>query len=290
MKLGLRLSDSIRDEPILIDHLIRVATLAINLQTVREGLVRHAWSEAQLSELEAYFKAVNILAEYKLAMRGERACSVSGLDFLRRQGASSHALCYIGDEEAGWIANTAIGLIPSGWFYQNLLVISQVLQDFTLPAVDEQVRRVLPELTTKGEHAMLETCAGPYTFVAKHLMGALEKPVRKSARMQTYVDATRVACALERYRQATGGLADTLVPVVPRFIESIPSDVMDGQPLRYRRLSDGGYLLYSVGWNKTDDGGVLGWTKAEKHPSVDLTQGDWVWQMAARLERPASGH
>src|SRR5438034_1095776 len=46
LKLGLRFSDSIRDEPILIDHLVRVATLAINLQIVREGLVRRAWSEA----------------------------------------------------------------------------------------------------------------------------------------------------------------------------------------------------------------------------------------------------
>ncbi|PYI82254.1 MAG: hypothetical protein DME26_18335, partial [Verrucomicrobia bacterium] len=42
IKLGFRLSDALREEPVLIDHLVRIATLAIHLQAVREGLVRHA--------------------------------------------------------------------------------------------------------------------------------------------------------------------------------------------------------------------------------------------------------
>jgi len=123
---------------------------------------------------------------------------------------------------------------------------------------------------------------GPYTIFAKLLLPALERAVRKSARMQTYVDAGRVACALERYRLATGKLTDAIEPLSPRYIEHIPKDVIDGQPLRYRRLSDGGYVLYSVGWNERDDGGVLAWTKETKQASVDIAQGDWVWQMAAR--------
>jgi hypothetical protein len=86
LKLGFHVSDSIREEPFLIDHLVRIATLAINLQTVREGLVRHAWSDADLAELEKHLASVNILAEYKLGMRGERACGIGGLDWLRRQG------------------------------------------------------------------------------------------------------------------------------------------------------------------------------------------------------------
>ena len=73
LKLGLRFSESIREEPILIDHLVRIATLGIDLQIVREGLVRRAWNEAQLAELETSLSSVDLLAEYKQAMRGERA-------------------------------------------------------------------------------------------------------------------------------------------------------------------------------------------------------------------------
>ena len=60
----------------------------------------------------------------------------------------------------------------------------------------------------------------------------------------------------------------------------IPNDVIDGQPLRYRPKPDGRYVIYSIGWNKTDDGGELAWVKG-KDPNVDITKGDWVWQMAS---------
>ena len=43
-------------------------------------------ADEQLAELEKYLASVNLLAEYALSMRGERACSTRGLDWLRRQG------------------------------------------------------------------------------------------------------------------------------------------------------------------------------------------------------------
>ncbi len=78
------------------------------------------------------------------------------------------------------------------------------------------------------------------------------------AKDQTYVDAARVACALERYRLADGQLPEKLEALVPRYLAKIPNDVIDGQPLRYRLESDGNYVIYSIGWNQTDDGGVRG--------------------------------
>jgi hypothetical protein len=45
--------------------------------------------------------------------------------------------------------------------------------------------------------------------------------------------------------------------------------------LIYRRTADGKFLLYSVGWNETDDGGV---TVRDKSGNEDKTKGDWVWQ------------
>ncbi len=55
-----------------------------------------------------------------------------------------------------------------------------------------------------------------------------------------------------------------------------------------RTTPDGGYLIYSVGWNKTDDGGVATLPKDEaidwgmKRGPVDPEKGDWVWQIPAR--------
>ena len=281
LKLGLRFSDSIRDEPILIDHLVRIATLSINLQTVREGLVRHAWTDAQLAELENLLASANVLAEYKLAMRGERAFGTSGLDWLRRQGPRGRGLDSFGNEEGGGALAPNFNVMPGGLFYQNMLTISEMHQNFSLATVDERTHRVFPEISENEARALEKMRAGPYTIFARLLLPALEKAVRKSARMQTSVDAARVACALERQRLASGMLPETLDALVPRYLEKIPTDVIDGKPLRYRLNADKSYVLYSIGWNQTDDGGELAWTR-DKSPNVDVAKGDWVWQMPGR--------
>jgi hypothetical protein len=55
----------------------------------------------------------------------------------------------------------------------------------------------------------------------------------------------------------------------------LPHDVINGEPLKYRRSDDGQFLLYSVGWNEKDDGGSLVLTK--DGASRVLEEGDWVW-------------
>lgn len=278
-KAGFRLSDSIRDEPVLVDHLVRMATLSINLQTVREGLARHAWTDAHLVELGKSLGGLDLLAEYKLAMRGERALSASGLDWLRRQGFLSQSMMFP-DGDGGAATYPGFSAMPSGWYYQNMLSISEMLQDFSIAAADEKAHRVFPGISEKGSRAFETMRAGPYTLFARLLLPALEKASRKSARMQVFVDAAFVACALERYRLANGALPETLAALTPRWLEQIPNDVMDGKLLRYRPAADGSYILYSVGWNETDEGGEVAWTK-DKVAAVEIARGDWVWSMPA---------
>jgi hypothetical protein len=100
--------------------------------------------------------------------------------------------------------------------------------------------------------------------------------------MQTYVDATRVGCALERYRLAKGKLPESLDELRPNFIAQIPADVVDGKPLRFKPESAQGPLVYSIGWNQVDDGGALAYQKQERKGRVDVSNGDWVWFMPVK--------
>jgi hypothetical protein len=45
--------------------------------------------------------------------------------------------------------------------------------------------------------------------------------------------------------------------------------------LLYRRTNDGQFVLYSLGWNETDDGGQIA---LRENGSFDRDKGDWVWQ------------
>jgi hypothetical protein len=91
----------------------------------------------------------------------------------------------------------------------------------------------------------------------------------------------RTAIALERYRLAHGEYPGSLDALAPQFMEKVPHDIIGGQPLHYRRTNDGQFVLYSVGWNETDDGGVVVFAKGST-PSVDINQGDWVWRYPTR--------
>jgi hypothetical protein len=69
------------------------------------------------------------------------------------------------------------------------------------------------------------------------------------------MQVARTAVAVERYRLATGQLPDDLSELVPSHLEEIPLDPFDGRPLRYKKR-DGGYVVYSVGPDGTDDNGT----------------------------------
>ncbi len=116
-------------------------------------------------------------------------------------------------------------------------------------------------------------------MMALQTFPAVSKSVIKFAVTQSYTDLAIVACALERHRLAHGAYPENLDALVPQFLEKLPHDLINGQPLHYRRTADGNFLLYSVGWNETDDHGQIALTKAG---NLDREKGDWLWQYPAQ--------
>jgi len=110
------------------------------------------------------------------------------------------------------------------------------------------------------------------------LVPALSRSAERFAYGQTAADLARVACAVERYRLANGQFPETLEALGPKHIEKLPHDLINGQPLKYRRTDNGQFVLYSVGWNETDDGGKVEVTKSG---GTDINKGDWVWRYPA---------
>lgn len=67
------------------------------------------------------------------------------------------------------------------------------------------------------------------------------------------VSVTRLILALRAFELETGELPSSLAALVPRYLDAVPSDAFDGQPLRYSREQR---KLWSVGSDRLDDGGV----------------------------------
>jgi hypothetical protein len=122
---------------------------------------------------------------------------------------------------------------------------------------------------------------------------ALSKAHDQTERYLARRDAVLTALALELYRRQTGSYPQSLEELSPALLPSVPVDRITGDPLRYR-LVDGQPLLYSVGANRVDDGGVPALDHAG-HPRVTIASrwdiapenapaGDWVLYPEPRVE------
>ena len=283
IKLAFRVVDSVRQEPFLISHLVRIADLQIMLQPVYEGLARHRWSDAELAELERALGRFDFLADLQRSCRGERNSAISTIDYLRRHKDFHDLANMTGDFDdnadaanmwSGIFGATVYAFIPSGWFYLNEVNLGKINEEWALPMTDPINHQIFPKLAQEVELYRSSLPLRPWNYFVFMFMPSYSAAERKFGYTQSAVDLATVACALERYRLAHGNYPASLAAVSPKFIESLPNDVVGGQPLNYRRTDDGRFVLYSLGWNEVDDGGTAALTPSGR---PDNSNGDWVW-------------
>jgi len=252
-----------------------MAMMAYVMQPIYEGIAQQRWNETQLADLEAALATEDFLADFQRAMHGERTCALFYFETLR---LTRQAESYVNTDE---IVTNSFRWVPSAFFYQNELAEARMYDQFILPLADLTHRSISFETHRAGEKYFHEATNhySPYRIQATMTYSSVSRSIVLFAWNQTHVDLARVACALERHRLAHGDYPETLDALAPGLIQSMPHDVINGQPLHYRRTNDGGYFLYSVGWNETDDGGTV---VLNKYGNVDRQKGDWVWQLPAK--------
>ncbi len=284
--LMLRIIDSIKDEPMLISHLVRVAALEIAMQPIWEGLATHRWSDAQLQSLQAALQKHDFIADLKHCLEAEKVWGNLTIALFRdKQSPVSFSSLLSEDGKVDdWVmkAEEAFANCPRDWFDAEQRNYNRIFDERLLAGFDVEARRVHPRVTDENMHQMEKTLAGKETWVKDHLafsrafLPAMGRVQLKLAGAQGSADQAVIACALERHRLATSMYPKTLAELAPRLLTQVPHDLITGQSLHYERTEDGLFLLYSVGWNEADDNGELAFLTTGR--SVEKKQGDWVWR------------
>ena len=259
----------------LVAAMINGAVTGLYVDTLATGLQSHAWQEPQLAALQKQLAEINLTPFVLQALREEPAAVCRDIEI-----APSHEFPKF-DRNSRWQDEVAWWLWPRGWTYQNMVNVAMLelkpLDGFDL-AHDTIAPRRFDE--TARDLDKFFRHLSPYKRLAAIVIPNFTKAEQTTAHNQTMVNEAQIVCALECYRLAHGEYPGTLDALVPQFIKKLPHDIIGGKPLIYRPMADQPspssgaasekFLLYSVGWNEMDDGGLDG--------GNDFTKGDCVWK------------
>jgi hypothetical protein len=267
---ALRVAELLREEPLLLSHLVRMAQGAIAVRTLWQGQAQHRWTDAQWASLLERLAQVEYVSGVTLAFEGERACGIQGIN--------------------SWIAHPELmsgsavpGISSRGFLRQNQIALARFqtrqLADLRAALSNAPLGGLAPLAAAASTNIPFEAWT-PYNFLVCMLTPATDKAMARTARAQTINRMAIVACALERYHLAHGEFPERLDQLAPQCVAQVPLDPMNRQSLHYQRTDDGWFRLYSVGPNGVDDGGLFKAKSSEQEK-------DWPWPVPTRPEKLA---
>jgi hypothetical protein len=269
---GMILIAATADEPTLIAGLVRISIAAVMDNALWGGLAAHQWSDSDLRKIEADLAAMDWLKDYVYAMGSERAGFNSECEIIIKNPHQLDNLLKEHDDKM----RVFLAFYPTGWFYQSKVRMNRYFDEL-LARIEPAQRRFHGERPIPSSPKYLVDMSEQIRFALFRITAPVFESVESNfVQIAAVTDEARVACALERFRLAHGNAPSTLGELVPEFLPAAPVEIVNGDSYHYRRTDDGSFILYSVGMNLRDDGGVI-------DPKLTTSkQLDWVWRYPAK--------
>lgn len=273
----LRLSNTLKTEPLLISLLIRTSIIGMANTVISAGIYGHLWTEPQLVEFTPALGGIDLLPQFAQVLRGERGIVNQFVELARRSPARAYEIVRPGnhvtwksgrfDRASYEIGSRLFNSSDQSQF--NLAMQSQADAierasgrglspvDFTSPKTDDTWRKLFHPLWALYSSTTRDS---PPACIVSYVMD------------QTSL--TRIACALERYRMRHRSYPANLHALAPDLLPELPSAAIAGQKIQYRLEGNGRFQLWTAGWNQIDEGGTL---PSIKEGSKYRWRGDWAW-------------
>lgn len=263
IQLGFRLHNSLRDEPSMIAQLVRVSILAIDSRSLNDYLKEGSISEVQAKQLFSTLASIDVNHGYIRALQGERAY------FIYRMNAPYNSIFYPSSAEED--PDCIIPEMIIGYVYEKAMFKADAAA--YIHFMGEQIK-IIPlsykELNSK--HVYDESDIPFYAILTRILAPVQSDARRHMANAQLAGD--QIILALQAYKERYGTYPQSISELKGKLGWKLPKDTYSDKDFLYRRQGKG-FILYSVGPNMKDDGGVQ---RSKKYFDYRET-GDFVWTM-----------
>lgn len=267
----LLLAHTLDNEPVLISQLVRLRMVRLAVATLEQRANAAPFTATELGNLRDSFTRIALANTAARALIGERAMTMPYFRMSKKDALRMHPPknkddtkqdsplpCYgpailrlIGYYELDY-GSYLIGMNKAITLLSNSPPANLRAAGYFSRAGEESTRR---RRTLSGQ------TMSAYASVPFH-----ENEALACQRLAL------VALAVESFRNETDRLPESLAELAPKFLEEVPADPFTGLELKYRRNGPG-YLIYSVGRDREDNGGLeqLDKKQSDDKQSYDIT-------------------
>lgn len=216
----------------LIGALVQISVTALVQETIERNINLCGISDASLHKLQVALREAESFPDMKQAFFGERVMFLDTLQWVRSSGPGTVSALTGGQgtpgPEAMW---SYIPVLPE-------LDIAAGLDHYSLMV------NAVGQPDAKSIHGInaLDTGAQrlpKYCVMTRVMLPSLSRSIFLWVRTVGTNRALRAAIAAERFRLATAHWPEKLVDLVPRYLDAVPIDPIDGKPIRYAIIPEG---------------------------------------------------
>lgn len=293
------------EDRILISDLVRIAIAAIARADTWEALQADGWSDADLSKLEEVWEEQHFITHLDAVFRGEAVFMHVTYNKMRNSNKLAadvlfwdETLLGLGEspEASGWWPGiercfkreVLCRLWRFAWLDQQELLSLKVNQRLREIARQAAYDHSYKQVAQSAKQLEIETQGANWYDRLRYLelenTPGLVRSLLRSMQAETERSLAISAIAVKRFVVRHDAVPTTLSQLIPDYLAAVPLDPMDGQPIRFKSLSDGKFLLYSVGEDGIDSGGDSGLQPGKTNLRNWWQRKDVVWPAPASDE------
>lgn len=235
------IAHTLKDEPLLISHLVRIAIDQVGVQVVERMLGRVTPSDQALQRLIQRIDHNEDDNSLQRALAGERVCVSEAFGLMPAQL----------EDLAGRPAPLLWAHTLAGTLDVDHLVFLDLMGDMVdaaaLPA--DQRQKAFDDVTRR-----IESLKQFPALLTRQFIGSYDRIVVHDNHTRTMRRLAMAALAVERFRIAEKRLPTGLDEITPKYLDAVPIDPNTGRAVMYKVVGKG-FIVYGAGPDKIDDGG-----------------------------------
>ncbi len=258
------------NEPVLISQLVRLSCSKMFLTDLERAFSRTNLTSVQMDRIASLLAQLPSDDIWARTLMWERPMTIS---ISKMSGAE---IASFGNSSDDTSSKLDVQGLNYGWKAFDFSGIRDADYLYMLETFEKAAQLA----TNRDSDSIFETdrlfasATNAFQFPPK-IMSAMMLPPLSKARMrfasfEAERRAAELALAVERFRNSNSNeLPANIEDLCPTFLEQIPMDPLDETPMKFAK-KEVGYVIYSVGPDQNDDGGLERGSKTRSQ-SYDLT-------------------